>query len=67
MIRSLREDKREYRKSDPRRVQATGGDGVPFMLYERFIAELFRTKARTHKAAVQINMVSSYAAARDER
>ncbi|MGE3673355.1 MAG: helicase-related protein [Polyangiaceae bacterium] len=65
MIRSLREDKREYRKSDPRRVQATGGDGVPFMLYERFIAELFRTKARTHKAAVQINMVSSYGAARD--
>ena len=35
------------------------------LLYERFIAELFRSKARTHKAAVQINMVSSFGAARD--
>ncbi len=65
MIRSLREDKRAYRASHPRRLRAEGGEGVPFLLYERFIAEMFRSKARTHKAAVQINMVSSFAAARD--
>lgn len=64
MIRSLREDKRTYRKSHRTRLRAKGGAGVPFMLYERFIAELFRSRNRTHKAAVQINMVSSYGAAR---
>ncbi|UQA63958.1 helicase [Polyangium aurulentum] len=65
MIRSLREDKRVYRRSHRTRLRAKGGDGIPFMLYERFIAELFRVKSRTHKAAVQINMVSSYGAARE--
>ncbi|MBL8683567.1 MAG: helicase [Myxococcales bacterium] len=65
MIRSLREDKRTYRKTHLKRLRAEGGDGVPFLLYERFIAEMFRSKARTHKAAVQINMVSSFAAAKD--
>ncbi|WP_253816255.1 helicase-related protein [Myxococcus xanthus] len=65
MIRSLREDKRVYRRSHRSRLRAQGGAGVPFMLYERFIAELFREKSRTHKAAVQINMVSSYGAARE--
>lgn len=65
MIRSLREDKREYRNPVRSRLHAEGGSGVPFLLYERFIAELFRTNARTHKAAVQINMVSSYGAARE--
>src|SRR5690606_12221269 len=65
MIRSLREDKRVYRLVAARRIRSNGGDSVPFLLYERFIAELFRTKARTHKAAVQINMVSSFAAARE--
>jgi len=65
MIRSLREDKRVYRKRHSPRLRAQGGAGVPFMLYERFIAELFRVKSRTHKAAVQINMVSSYGAARE--
>ncbi len=63
MIRSLREDKRKYRKATRCRLNAAGGPGVPFLLYERFIAELFRSKSRTHKAAVQINMVSSFAAA----
>lgn len=65
MIRSLREDKRLYRHTERHRLRPKGGPGVPFLLYERFIAELFRTKARTHKAAVQINMVSSFGAARD--
>jgi hypothetical protein len=65
MIRSLREDKRTYRRSKRERLRAAGGPGVPFILYERFIAELFRTNARTHKAAVQINMVSSFRAARE--
>lgn len=65
MIRSLREDKRVYRRTHKKRLRPQGGGGVPFMLYERFIAELFRSKAPTHKAAVQINMVSSYGAARE--
>lgn len=65
MIRSLREDKRVYRRSKRERLRAKGGAGVPFLLYERFIAELFRSGTQTHKAAVQINMVSSYSAARE--
>ncbi|MFO0618919.1 MAG: helicase-related protein [Polyangiaceae bacterium] len=65
MIRSLREDKRQYRRSVKERLRPSGGPGVPFLLYERFIAELFRSKARTHKSAVQINMVSSFGAARE--
>lgn len=65
MIRSLREDKRIYRRSHRVRLPARGGAAVPFLLYERFIAELFRSDQRTHKAAVQINMVSSYGAARE--
>lgn len=65
MIRSLREDKRVYRRSRRVRLRAQGGAGVPFLLYERFIAELFRSGTQTHKAAVQINMVSSYGAARE--
>ena len=64
MIRSLREDKRDYRNPKRARLPPEGGARVPFLLYERFIAELFRSKSRTHKAAVQINMVSSYGAAR---
>lgn len=65
MIRSLREDKRVYRRPVRTALSPKGGAGVPFLLYERFIAELFRSKAKTHKAAVQINMVSSYGAARE--
>lgn len=65
MIRSLREDKRQYRKHVRPRLEAKAGDAVPFLIYERFIAELFRVKSPTHKAAVQINMVSSYKAARE--
>lgn len=65
MIRSLREEKRTYRRSHRVRLRAQGGAGVPFLLYERFIAELFRSGTRTHKAAVQINMVSSFGAARE--
>jgi hypothetical protein len=64
MIRSLREDKRKYRAHDRKTLRPKDGAAVPFLLYERFIAGLFREKTRTHKAAVQINMVSSYAAAR---
>jgi len=65
MIRSLREEKRVYRRSHRLRLRARGDEGVPFLLYERFIAELFRSGTRTHKAAVQINMVSSFGAARE--
>jgi hypothetical protein len=64
MIRSLREDKRTYRKHLPKVIRAAGVEVLPFLIYERFIAELFRRHRQTHKAAVEINMVSSYAAAR---
>lgn len=66
MIRSLREHKRSYRDHRKRPLNPHGGAPLPFLIYERFIAELFRRPAEggTHKAAVQINMVSSYAAAR---
>lgn len=63
MIRSLREDKRTYRRHLPKDIRATGVEVLPFLIYERFIAELFRRHRQTHKAAVEINMVSSYAAA----
>ena len=65
MIRSLREDKRVYRKPLRRTIRAAGADALPFLIYERFIAELFRRGRPTHKAAVEVNMVSSYAAAGD--
>lgn len=64
MIRSLREDKREYREAKPERLDAQGDAVLPFLIYERLIAELFRRNRPTHKAAVEINMVSSYAAAK---
>lgn len=63
MIRSLREDKRRYRQHLRKTVRAAGAGALPFLIYERFIAELFRRRRQTHKAAVEINMVSSYAAA----
>ncbi len=65
MIRSLREDKRLYRRTRRTRLRPAGGAGIPFLLYERFIGELFRSGRQTHKAAAQINMVSSYSAARE--
>jgi hypothetical protein len=43
MVRSLREDKLVYRRSNRVRLRAHGSSGVPFLLYERFIAELFRS------------------------
>ena len=64
MIRSLKEQKRVYRKHSRHRLQPSGQQALPFLIYERFIAELFRRHQGTHKAAVQINMVSSYGAAR---
>ncbi|WP_461321163.1 helicase-related protein [Bradyrhizobium diazoefficiens] len=63
MIRSLREDKRIYRRHLPNRIRSAGASALPFLIYERFIAELFRQGRQTHKAAAEINMVSSYAAA----
>ena len=64
MIRSLREEKRVYRKPLLHDIRIGGAEVLPFLIYERFIAELFRRGRRTHKAAVEINMVSSYSAAR---
>ncbi len=65
MIRSLREEKRVYRKHDKREIVPRGASAIPFLLYERLIAELFRSGDGTHKAAVEINLVSSYGAARE--
>ncbi|AKT41239.1 SNF2-related protein [Chondromyces crocatus] len=65
MIRSIQDDKRRYRSHRRAPCLPEGESVLPFLIYERFIAELFRQKARTHKAAVQINMVSSYGAARE--
>lgn len=64
MIRSLREDKRIYRRHERIPVVPSGANALPFLIYERYIAELFRRGRTTHKAAVEINMVSSFAAAR---
>jgi superfamily II DNA or RNA helicase len=63
MIRSLRDGKRDYRKHNKQKLPAKGTGCLPFLIYERFIAELFRRQHQTHKAAAEINMVSSYAAA----
>lgn len=65
MIRSLREDKRKYRNQERARRIPEAGAALPFLVYERFLAELFRQGQQTHKAAVEINMVSSYGAARE--
>lgn len=64
MIRSLREEKRLYRKDFPKALPTSGPGCLPFLIYERFIAELFRRQHQTHKVAAEINMVSSWAAAR---
>ena len=63
MIRSLNPAKRQYRRSLPTVTEARDGAVLPFLVYERFVAELFRQGRPTHKAAVEINMASSYAAA----
>lgn len=64
MIRSLSPEKRVYRRHDTRKLMPAGPRSLPFLVYERFIAELFRHREQTYKAAVEINMVSSYGAAR---
>ncbi|MCA9621402.1 MAG: helicase, partial [Myxococcales bacterium] len=64
MIRSLRESKRSYRKHHRHARLADGPGVLPFLLYERFIAELYRQGQSTHKVAVEINMASSFGAAR---
>ena len=47
----------------PKDLPAANEACLPFLIYERFIAELFRRQRQTHKAAAEINMVSSYSAA----
>jgi hypothetical protein len=65
MIRSLRNDKHKYRQHDRKNISTNGATALPFLIYDRFIAELFRQKRQTFKPAVEINMVSSYSAADD--
>ncbi|MCY1061837.1 SNF2-related protein [Nannocystis sp. SCPEA4] len=64
MVRSRRDDRFTYRLHTEQRLPVAGAAMVPFLAYERLIAELFHQNERTHKAAVEINMVSSYGAAR---
>lgn len=64
MVRSRRDDRFTYRDHQERRLPVVGAAMVPFLAYERLISELFAQKTPTHKAAVEINMVSSYSAAR---
>lgn len=64
MVRSRRDDRFTYRDHQERRLPVEGAAMVPFLAYERLISELFAQKTPTHKAAVEINMVSSYSAAR---
>lgn len=64
MVRSRRDDRFTYREHRERRLAVEGVAMVPFLAYERLISELFDQRHRTHKAAVEINMVSSYTAAR---
>ncbi|MFY0539665.1 hypothetical protein [Nannocystis pusilla] len=63
MVRSRRDDRFLYRDHRPKRLPVEGPAMIPFLAYERLIAELFDQKHPTHKAAVEINMVSSYSAA----
>lgn len=65
MIRSRRDEKRVYRQHEKKSIRPNGPGALPFLIYERFIAELFRRGRQTHKAAVEVNMVSSYGAARE--
>ncbi len=64
MVRSRRDDRFTYREHKEERLAVAGAAMVPFLAYERLISELFAHKTPTHKAAVEINMVSSYSAAR---
>ncbi len=63
MVRSIHQEKRDYRRHIPETIEPSGDSLLPFLVYERFIAELFRTADSTHKAAVEVNMVSSFEAA----
>lgn len=67
MVRSLKLNKSDYRRHEPRREQPRGIDAIPFMIYERQLAGMFAAGDSTHKAAAQINIASSYAAARSGR
>jgi Helicase conserved C-terminal domain/Type III restriction enzyme, res subunit len=63
MIRSVKEEKNTYRKHIPSKLSPEKRSFLPFMLYERLIFEVFRKHHTTYKAAVEINMTSSFEAA----
>jgi len=63
MVRSRRDDRFLYRDHRSTSLPVAGPAMIPFLAYERLIAELFDQKHPTHKAAVELNMVSSYGAA----
>lgn len=63
MIRSVKEQKNTYRRHLASRLSPGRGSFLPFMLYERLIFEVFRKRRTTYKAAVEINLTSSFEAA----
>lgn len=63
MIRSVKEEKNAYRRHLPSRLSAERRSFLPFIMYERLIFEMFRKRRTTYKAAVEINMTSSFEAA----
>jgi hypothetical protein len=62
MIRSPKNEKYDYRQEFPNPITPRGEERLPFLVYERMIAELFRQGDTTYKAAVEINLASSYEA-----
>lgn len=64
MIRSVKEDKNIYRKHVPAKLSPAKKSFLPFLLYERLIFEIYRKRLTTYKAAVEINMTSSFEAAK---
>lgn len=63
MIRSIKEEKLTYRQALRRDITPEAGARIPFLLYERLLTELYRQGQSTYKAAVEINIASSFEAA----
>ncbi|HEX7316125.1 MAG TPA: SNF2-related protein [Pyrinomonadaceae bacterium] len=63
VIRSVKEEKNTYRRHLVSRLSPEQRSFLSFMLYERLIFEMFRKRRATYKAAVEINMTSSFEAA----
>ncbi|MFZ4580497.1 MAG: helicase-related protein, partial [Myxococcota bacterium] len=65
MIRSVNHAKRIYRHRDVHLLDAQPRASLALLMYERLLAEVFRRGHSTHKTTAEINMVSSFGAARE--